>query len=77
MISIVVPVYNAEPYIENTIHMPLVASEDTATWWQILRNKFLAMKRIFHLYREQEKLGLIPSCYYFCFWAFRAPLRRI
>lgn len=93
--------FDTELIPKELIHMPLVASEDTATWWQILRNgytaygldqvlavyrrpakslssnKFLAMKRIFHLYRKQEKLGLLSSCYYFCFWALRATLRRI
>lgn len=93
--------FDTELIPKELIHMPLVASEDTATWWQILRNgytaygldqvlaiyrrpakslssnKFLAMKRIFHLYRRQEKLGLLSSCFYFCFWALRATLRRI
>lgn len=93
--------FDTELIPKELIHMPLVESEDTATWWQILRNgytayglnqvlaiyrrpakslssnKFLAMKRIFHLYRDQEKLGLISSCFYFCFWALRATLRRI
>lgn len=86
---------------KDLIRMPLVASEDTATWWQILRNgytaygldkvlavyrrpanslssnKFAAMKRIFNLYRKQEKLGLIKSCICFVFWAYRATMRRI
>jgi len=81
--------------------MPDVASEDTATWWQILRegytarglnenlaiyrrpkkslssNKFKAMTRIWNLYRKQEKLSVISSAWYFCFWALRATLRRI
>lgn len=83
------------------IRMPLVPSEDTATWWQILRNgyvaygldkvlaiyrrpakslssnKFVAMQRIWNLYRKQEKLSLFSSSFYFCFWALRATLRRI
>lgn len=81
--------------------MPEVKSEDTATWWQILRagypaygldenlavyrrpkkslssNKFAAMRRIWNLYRKQEKLGVLASAWYFCFWALRATLRRI
>lgn len=40
-------------------------------------NKFAAMQRIWNLYRRQEKLGIIASSWYFCFWALRATLRRI
>lgn len=81
--------------------MPIIASEDTATWWKILKkyqigygldqnlvkyrrsqntlssNKFVAMKRIWNLYRMQEKLSVCKSCYYFVLWAFRAVFRRI
>lgn len=83
------------------IHMPEVPSEDTATWWQILRNgytaygfqpaltlyrrsegtlssnKFIAIKRIWNLYRDIERLNLIYSIYCFCFYAFHAVWRRI
>lgn len=83
------------------LYMPNVASEDTATWWRILReghvarglnenlviyrrpkkslssNKFAALKRIWDLYRKQEKLSVIESAWHFCFWALRATLRRI
>lgn len=83
------------------IHMPVVKSEDTALWWQILRNgytafgldevlaiyrrpakslssnKFEAVKRIWYLYRRQEKLSFWYSAYHFVFWALRATLRRI
>ena len=83
------------------IWMPTVESEDTATWWKILRagytaygyqeslaiyrrpakslssNKFVAMKRIWHLYRREEKLSLLSSAIRFCLWAVRATLRRI
>lgn len=83
------------------IRMPDVKSEDTATWWQILKNghtaygmdevtaiyrrpthslssnKFNAVRRIWNLYRRVEKLNVVKSCYYFCFWAFRATVRRI
>lgn len=83
------------------IHMPVVKSEDTATWWKLLRNGFTAygldevlavyrrpakslssnkweaIKRIWHLYRKEEKLSLPYSLYNFIFWAFRATLRRI
>ena len=83
------------------IHMPLVKSEDTATWWKVLRtgciahgldevlaiyrrpkkslssNKWEAIKRIWHLYRMQEKLGVLQSAWYFLFWAYRATMRRL
>ncbi len=83
------------------IRMPDVESEDTATWWKILRagytayglnevlaiyrrpekslssNKFIAMKRIWNLYRNEEKLTFPDSIFCFCLWAMRATLRRI
>lgn len=83
------------------IRMPLVKSEDTASWWRILRqgytaygldevlaiyrrpkkslssNKLEAMRRIWNLYRKQEQLGVLQSAWYFCFWAWRATMRRI
>ncbi len=83
------------------MHMPIVKSEDTALWWQILRNgytaygldevlaiyrrparslssnKMEAIKRIWYLYRKQEKLSFWYSAYNFVFWAFRATIRRI
>lgn len=40
-------------------------------------NKFIACRRIWNLYRKQEKLGLIYSCYNFAGWAMRAVLRRL
>jgi len=81
--------------------MPVVESEDTATWWKILRNgytayglneplviyrrpakslssnKFVAMKRIWNLYRREEKLAVPVSVFCFCMWAIRATVRRI
>lgn len=83
------------------LQMPAVESEDTATWWKILRegyvayglneplaiyrrpakslssNKFIAMKRIWNLYRREEKLTISVSAFCFCLWAVRATLRRI
>lgn len=83
------------------MRMPEVESEDTATWWKILRaghvayglnevlaiyrrppkslssNKFTAMKRIWKLYRREEKLTVPVSAFCFCLWAIRATLRRI
>ena len=83
------------------IRMPEVKSEDTATWWKLLRsgftaygldevlaiyrrpakslssNKLEAIRRIWNLYRKQEKLSLCQSGYNLIFWALRATLRRI
>lgn len=83
------------------IHMPAVKSEDTALWWKLLKNGFMAygldevlaiyrrpekslssnkmeaIRRIWNLYRRQEKLSLWYSVYNFIFWAFRATRRRI
>lgn len=86
---------------DEDIYMPQIASEDTATWWHILKkygaacgldenlvkyrrsegtlssDKLVAVKRIWGLYRRQEKLGVIRSLYCMCFWALRAVLRRV
>ena len=86
---------------QDLMRMPEVESEDTATWWQILRagyvahgldetlavyrrppkslssNKFIAMRRIWNLYRRQEKLSVIVSACYFVLWAYRATARRL
>lgn len=86
---------------DELMRMPEVESEDTATWWQILRagytacgldevlavyrrplrslssNKLKAVKRIWNLYRRQEKLSVPSSLFYFVFWAYRATMRRI
>ena len=83
------------------IRMPDVKSEDTATWWKILRsgytahglnenlaiyrrpkgslssNKMEAVRRIWNLYRNQEKLSLPVSAWHLFFWAWRAAARRI
>ncbi|MCM1133950.1 MAG: glycosyltransferase [Clostridium sp.] len=83
------------------IHMPEIKSEDTATWWKLLRNGFSAygldevlaiyrrpakslssnkleaVRRIWRLYRRQEKLSIWYSCYNLFFWALRATLRRL
>lgn len=83
------------------IRMPAVKSEDTATWWKLLKNGFTAygldevlaiyrrpakslssnkweaVKRIWNLYRREEKLSLPYSVYNFVFWAIRATLRRL
>ena len=83
------------------IRMPEVKSEDTATWWKILKNGFTAyglnevlavyrrparslssnkleaIRRIWNLYRKQEKLSLWYSVYNLFFWAVRATRRRL
>lgn len=83
------------------VKMPDVASEDTATWWKILKtgmtaygldenlvryrrssntlssNKWMAIKRIWNLYRRQEQLGVLASAFCFVCWAKGAVLRRI
>lgn len=86
---------------DEDIFMPKIASEDTATWWHLLKvygkaygldknlvkyrrsantlssNKLEAIKRIWRLYRKQEKLNVFYSAYCMCFWALRAVLRRV
>lgn len=93
--------FDTEQMPKELMRMPAVESEDTATWWKILRagytayglnevlaiyrrpqtslssNKFTAMRRIWHLYRAEEKLSLPFSIICFCLWAVRATLRRI
>ncbi len=83
------------------ICMPEIPSEDTATWWQILKqygvayglnknlvkyrrsentlssNKWVAIQRIWDLYRKQEGFSVIKSMYCMFFWAVRAVLRRV
>ncbi len=83
------------------LEMPEVKSEDTALWWKVLRNGYIAygldenlakyrragkslssnkleaMRRIWHLYRRTERLGILSSAWNFCFWAVRAVMRRI
>lgn len=83
------------------MYMPDIASEDTATWWHLLKtygaacgfgenlvkyrrsshtlssNKMVAIKRIWNLYRKQERFSVIKSAWCMCFWAVRAVLRRM
>lgn len=92
---------DTEKIPKELMRMPEVKSEDTASWWQILKNgytaygmdevtavyrrpakslssnKLEAMRRIWNLYRRVEKLNVVQSGWYFCFWAIRATLRRI
>ena len=83
------------------IEMVNVLSEDTATWWKILKkvkyayglneilviyrrsknslssDKFKAIKRIWNLYRNVEKLSLLKSCSCFITYSINALKRRI
>lgn len=83
------------------IFMPNVKSEDTASWWSILKrgytayglneilsyyrrsnhtlssNKIEAIRRIWYLYRKQEKLSLPYSIVCFICYAYHALLRRV
>lgn len=83
------------------LYMPEIPSEDTATWWQILKkygvayglnknlvryrrsentlssNKWIAIRRIWNLYRKQEGFSVIKSMYCMFFWAVRAVIRRV
>ncbi|MCR5735727.1 MAG: glycosyltransferase [Lachnospiraceae bacterium] len=93
--------FDLKKLTKEDIMMPCVESEDTATWWKILKkeqyaygldesltlyrrskgslssDKSVAIKRIWNLYRNVEKLSVIESAYCFVFWAFHAVLRRI
>lgn len=93
--------FDREIIPDKLLRMPQVESEDTATWWQILRegyraygldevlavyrrparslssNKFTAIRRIWNLYRRQEKLSVIASVRFFIPWAYRASVRRL
>lgn len=40
-------------------------------------NKIEALRRIWNLYRKEEKLSIFFSAYNFCFWAWRAVKRRV
>lgn len=93
--------FDTEKIDMEIIHMPQVPSEDTATWWRILKsgyvaygldenlaiyrrparslssNKFIAIQRIWFLYRNIADLSVIQSVFYFVGWAARATLRRL
>ena len=94
-------IFDAEKLPKESVKMPAVASEDTATWWQVLKiipsaygidevltfyrrnagslssNKRAAIHRIWHLYRDIERLNLAKSFYNFSFWALNAMRRRV
>ena len=93
--------FDTEKIDMEIIHMPQVPSEDTATWWRILKSgyvaygldenlaiyrrpakslssdKFVALYRIWFLYRNIANLSVAESLFYFGGWAVRATLRRL
>ena len=93
--------FDTEKLTKEDLYMIDVKSEDTATWWKILKkidyayglneilsyyrrtkgtlsaNKFEAIKRIWNLYRNVEKLNLFMSIHCFIHYAFNAVRRRI
>lgn len=86
---------------KDQVYMPNVKSEDTATWWRLLKvintaygiddqlsyyrrssgtlssNKLAAIKRVWNLYRNEEKLGLVPSAYCFSGYAYNTVRKRL
>ena len=94
-------IFDTEKLRKEDILMPYVKSEDTATWWKVLRSgvaaygldesltlyrrmgeslssdKVEAVRRIWNLYRNVERLNILYSAYCFCFWAVRAVARRV
>ena len=48
-----------------------------AAIYVLISNKLEAIRRIWILYRKNEKLGILPSLYYLCGWAVRAVARRL
>ncbi|MCR5673749.1 MAG: glycosyltransferase [Lachnospiraceae bacterium] len=94
-------IFDTDKLDKRDIMMPYVKSEDTATWWKVLKSghtaygldenltlyrrtgeslssdKVEAIRRIWNLYRNVEHLGIVYSCYCFCFWAYRAVARRV
>ena len=94
-------IFDTEKIQKESVKMPAVPSEDTATWWQVLKtvpeayginevltfyrrnagslsaNKLVAIRRIWHLYRDVEKLGRFRSFRCFISWAINAALRRV
>lgn len=93
--------FDTDKIQKDLLRMPEIKSEDTALWWKVLRNGYIAygldenlvkyrrigkslssnkleaIRRIWYLYRNVEKLGLFQSAWNFCFWAMRAVARRV
>ncbi len=93
--------FDTRKIAKDKLYMPNVKSEDSALWFRVLRegfiayglnenlviyrrpanslssNKLEAMRRIWNLYRKQEKLNVFYSMYLFVGWAIRAVKRRV
>lgn len=93
--------FDTRKIAKDKLYMPNVKSEDSALWFRVLRegfiayglnenlvtyrrpanslssNKLEAMRRIWNLYRKQEKLNVFYSMYLFAGWAIRAVKRRV
>lgn len=100
-ISTITVMFDLKKIEKNLIKMPNIESEDTATWWKILRNgyvayglnevlsyyrryqgslssnKLIGIKRIWNLYRHEEKINLFNSFYYLITYLKNAIKRRI
>ncbi|MDD2495124.1 MAG: glycosyltransferase family 2 protein [Tissierellia bacterium] len=100
-ISTITVMFSLSKINKERIQMLNVDCEDTATWWKVLKqgyiaygldeslslyrrsrntlssNKFIAIKRIWNLYRNVEKLNILYSSYNFSLYAFNAVRRRI
>ena len=102
IISTITVMFDLKKIDKELLKMPnLIYVEDTATWWKILRNNYIAygipnifayyrrtvgstssnkirtLKKIWLLYRKEEKLNVFKSSYYFVFKNMNAILRRI
>lgn len=100
-ISTITVMFDMQKLAKEDVMMPDVPSEDTATWWNVLKkvdcaygldealsiyrrggkslssNKFVAVKRIWGLYRKQEKLNVAESMKNFLGYAWHAVGRRV
>lgn len=102
IISTITVMFDLDKINKELLMMPnLQYIEDTASWFKILRNgyvaygipnvfsyyrrtpgtsssnKFKTLKRVWNLYRKEEKLNIFQSCYYFFMKNINAILRRI
>lgn len=100
-ISTITVMFDLRKLSKNDILMPEIESEDTATWWNVLKkvkyayglneplsyyrrttgtlsaNKLVAIRRIWRLYREHERLNIMQSSANFVGYAFNAVRRRV
>ncbi len=61
---------------QNAHILPKILSKYRISPNSISRNKFKKAKRQFLIYRHIEKINLVSSLYYFCFYLFRAVFRK-